>query len=136
MEKSATSTFIHASIAELVEDVQRASYLTSTPRCFMWGNKRCWKSISATIPGGRIHAGDMLFMSDGSLGKVVELFDIESEGDDLVAQLQIHLPIAGDTMRFETDSHMIRFASTADVVEPVSWKHASGFILAIVPSYV
>jgi hypothetical protein len=64
------------------------------------------------------------------------IFDIEGLGEHRVAHVEIHEPLDSAPMRFNNDVNLVSFVSSADIVEPVSWKrHPNGFIVAIVPEY-
>jgi len=137
IERTATCTFLHSEINAMVDSTTfaRHSFLAGSPTCFMAEGKKVWTSKEATLPGGLMHTGDMVFLKSGAIGQIQSFFDIEGTDEHLVSHIEVHKPLE-EPMRFNIAVAEVVFTSTSDIVEPVYW-HISpkGFIVAIVPEY-
>ena len=88
------------------------------------------RSLSAILDCGKVHANDMVYLADGSIGKVI-MFWQQGDGEPVV-HIEQHMALRDTDFLFDRSSTEA-FLNVSCVVEAVFWRTTESHILAIVP---
>lgn len=102
------------------------------PRTSIIDGQRVQSSTAGTFRCGDICKDDMVFLMDGSLGKVVSLWALD---ETIMLRLEIHRACIESRLHFELNPSHESFVDSRLVVEPVFWYPKHDAIIAIVPAY-
>ena len=95
------------------------------------GEHEMLTSKNATLECGSLSAGDMVYLTDGSIGEVVCFWELNGE---FFSQLNVHRHI--NELFFDVD-HELEFRHAHAIVEGVYWymNATKNYIVAVVPEY-
>ena len=126
-------SFLHRTLAHWADPQCCEEVYLHKPRAFCVHGEKLSQSIFATLPCGDVYAKDMVLLRDGSIGKVITIWQTENS---FHVQVNVHKAIPGATQLFELDSSAVNFVDPRMIVEPVCWYAKSHSILAVLPEYV
>jgi hypothetical protein len=130
VEKSSIIMFLHRTIAHWSGNYKACApvYLRNGHNVEVNGDV-IMVSKSVCLPCGDVYAGDMVLLTNGSIGQVMEFW--QNPGDqDVVVRFCEHKRIEG--AHFDLTSHVV-IDSVDCVVEPMAWFKDSEFIVVCLP---
>ena len=130
IERTATISFLHRTITHWSDNANacRPVYLHCA-RKLMTHGEYFFTSKIATLPCGELHAKDMVLMSDGCIGRVIDFWQRDADDADALVRLDLHSKAASELL-FQRASHAQVITTVADIVEPLAWYATSSHIVA------
>ena len=124
LERTATMKFLQNTLNHWVDnfDACRSSYMISAHRAGVYADTPLLRSTQAVLPCGHIFDGDMLLLTDGTVGMVIDFWHWGDEGvEDISVRVDLFVPHAGRPLRFDKRGDAMSVFTCSDVVEPVAW---------------
>lgn len=132
IEKASVIAFLHRTIDYWNDSKACHEIYLNNPRAVALHGQRLSKAASATLTCGEVHINDMVFLFDGSIGKVRSFYQ---HGDCLSVGVDVHKAISHAKLLFEIDAHDVQFIDARSIVEPVFWYANATGIIAVFPKY-
>jgi len=134
IEKSATWSFLHRTVSHWHgnDNACLEYYLNDARRVSMQGEKLD-VALSATLKCGIVHANDMVYLVDGSIGKVCQFW--QSHGKEVTVKVLVHKKIPSSRIYFELEAYATCFLAQSCIVEPVGWYAGTSYIVACIPEF-
>lgn len=131
---AAVMNFLHKSVLfwEDTEHAAKPRYMLSPSGETLQGGRMVRQSKELVLECGHMYANDMVYLKDGSICRVIDFWEIDSElfckGNVHVHMNSLHFAMVGN----------IRFVSVDEIVEAICWFENSerGYIVAGVPDFV
>ena len=130
IEKASVISFLHRTIDYWNDSKGCREMYVNDPRAVAMHGQRLYKAASATLACGEVHINDMVFLVDGSIGKVRSFYQHD---ECIYVGVDVHKAISHATLLFEIDVHEVQFIDARSIVEPVFWHAKETCILAVVP---
>ncbi len=132
IEKASVIAFLHRTIDYWNDAKGCQERYLNNPRAVALHGQRLSKAASATLTCGEVHINDMVFLFDGSIGKVCSFYQHD---DCIYVGVGVHKSISDAELLFEIDVHEVQFIDARSIVEPVFWYAKATGILAIFPKF-
>ena len=132
IEKASVIAFLHRTIDYWNDSKACHEIYLNDPRAVALHGQRLSKAASATLTCGEVHINDMVFLFDGSIGKVRSFYQ---HGDCLSVGVDVHKAISHAKLLFEIDAHDVQFIDARSIVEQVFWYANATGIIAVFPKY-
>jgi hypothetical protein len=130
IEKASVIAFLHRTLDYWNDSKGCHRIFLNDPRAVALHGQCLSKATSATLTCGEVHINDMVFLVDGSIGKVCSFYQHD---DCIYVGVDVHKAISHAKLLFEIDVHDVQFIDARSIVEPVFWYAKATGILAVFP---